>query len=304
MITSRNFRLACCLTIAAAAIPTAHAAVNYVSLGGPATGGLALANYKNSTTQDGIENKTGGNGLAQYPNFQIPTGYTNAGRWTAIVTSPQSTSTNYATKFSNAFYGGSPITVHNQTVTDADHSTMSAGLIGYDTSALTGFGTETIPLSGLTINFDTYQWDGYTASGWNTGVGNVNISPFSTVHTIYNEGGGAGNAAGFYNISLTNATGTGLTFVDGQLTSMDISGTLNVLMQIGNFPGFGSATFTGTFSTSGLNYAFDVKDTETVAVFTGINMIMDRAGTAFVIPEPSSLLLGALGLLAAVRRRR
>lgn len=283
---------------ACAFVHSASAATQYLSLGGPATGYLAISNYKNSTDQAGIEGT--GNGLPDYPNYEIPTGQANAGRWTAIITATPSSTADY----SPLYNGVSGVTVNNLVIDDPNYSTLSAGLISYDDSSLTGIGTETISVAALTFNFDIYQWDGYTANGWNTGVGTINISPFSTVQTVYNDGGGAGNAAGFYNLSLANVTGTGLTFQDGELISMDIDADLSVLMRIGNFPGAGSATFTGSFSVDGFDYAFDLNDTRSVAVFSGIHMVMNRAGTVSSVPEPSTFVLGGLGLAALLYRRR
>ncbi len=281
-------------SLCALGAPAADAAIKYVDLAGPATGYLAIANFKNSPTKEGIEGI--GNGLPAYPNYLIPAGSTNAGRYTAIVASPMAPGADYS-----PFFGG---TINNATTVDANHSTMSAGLIGFDDSSLTGIGAETLPVSALNFNFDTLSWDGTTANGWEVFDSPVNISPFSAIHTDYNAGGGAGNASVIYNLSLSNITGNGLSFQDGQLVSMDIAGTLSVMMRIGNFPFAGSVTFTGDFSTSGLGYQFDLDDTESIAIFTGIHMIMNRAGTASVIPEPAAALLGGLGALALFRRRR
>ncbi len=293
-----------------AASPGLHAAIQYIDLGGPATGYLAVSNFKNSTTQLGIENKEFGNGLGDYPNYLIPAGQTTAGRWTAIIASPQFSGADYSPLY--AYNGVNPgdVTVNNLTVSDTNYATMSAGLIGFDDSLLSGTGTETIPVEALTFNFDTYLWDGKTGGdqgGWTAFTTPLYISPFSPIYTDYNDGSGAGNASLYYNLSLSNVTGGGLTFVDGQLVSMDINATLSVLARAGyitNLSETGGVTFAGAFTANGLNYAFDVDDTQSILFWSGIHMVMNRAGTASVIPEPSAALLGALGLLALLRRRR
>lgn len=277
----------------------------YLDLGGPASGYIAVVNFKNSASQDGIENKNGEtNGLPDYPNYQIPTGQTNAGVWTAIIVSPQFSGADFS-----ALYGNDPgVTVNNLVINDPNYATMSAGLIGFDKSLLTGVGTEIISVADLTFNFDTYNWDGKTANGWTVFDSPVNISPFSPVYTEYNDGGGAGNAGLVYNLSVSNVTGTGVTFQDGVLVSLDIDADLSVLLRAGYIPNpteaFG-ATFTGTFSASGLDYQFNVDETQSAFIISNAHMVMNRAGTVSVVPEPSTYaLLGGLVLAGALWVRR
>lgn len=288
-----------------------------IDLGGTATGYLAVSNFKNSATQNGIEGKdssgissAGHNGLPDYPNYLIPAGQPTAGVWTGIIASPQNAAADYSPLY--AYNGVAPgsVFVGNQTITDANHATMSAGRISYNDSLLTGSGTEVIPVSALTFNFDTYAWDGKTTGDggpWTVAGVPSNpyyISPFSPIYTVYNDGSGAGNASLAYNISLSNVTGSGLTFVDGELASMDIDGDLTVLAKVGYV--FGpSLTFTGDFSASGLDYAFDVDDTQSGFLWTGIHMVMNRAGSLpGAVPEPSAAILAGVACVALGASRR
>lgn len=287
----------------------AQAATVSIELDGPATGFLAINNFKNSGTQAGIEGNNpdgtfnpGHNGLPDYPNFQIPPGFTSEGVWSAVIASPQSSASDYASAFSSAFYGGSALTVNNQTITQPDFSTLSAGVIEYDDSLVSLTGTSTIPVGDLSFDFNTFAWDGNVTPAV-TGdprsnfdapyadPGNeIMISPFSAVFTPYNDGSGSGNAQTFYQISLSNVTGSGLTFSDGVLVDMDIQGEALIKLFVAPFFTFGSADFTGTFSTSGLGYAFDVSGTEGLAIFSGINLLMNREGS---VTPPNSVVVTA-----------
>ncbi|MEM9913869.1 MAG: PEP-CTERM sorting domain-containing protein [Planctomycetota bacterium] len=316
-----NFKLGLATSLAATLIATTTQAAEYVDLGGPATGFLGVNNFKNSSTQNGIEGKDSGgnpsgshNGLPDYANFQIPTGFTNAGVYTAIIASPQSTANDY-TAFLDTFYGGSSATINNQTVTQSGAANFSAGRIDYDNGLVSSTGTSTIGVGDLTLDFNTFEWDGSingdggdaTSTGDNNSFmvsgGPYMISPFSPVFTPYNDGSGAGNAAIFYEISVDNLSGTGLTFTDGELTSMDITGDLDIGLRLGQAPFFPPTVFSGTFTASGLDYEFDAQGTQNVAFFSGINLLMNRAGTASVVPEPASLALLGLGGLALLGRR-
>lgn len=292
---------------------SAQAATVSIELGGPATGFLAINNFKNSATQDGIEgNNPDGtfnpdhNGLPEYPNFQIPPGFTNEGVWSAVIASPQSSASDYASAFSSTFYGDTALTVNNQDITQPDFSTLSAGVIEYDDSLVSLTGTSIIPVGDLSFDFNTFAWDGNVTPAV-TGdprsnfdapyadPGNeIMISPFSTVFTPYNDGSGSGNAQVFYQISLSNVTGNGLTFTDGVLTDMDIQGEVLIEMFVAPFFAFGSADFTGTFATSGLGYAFEVSGTETLAFFSGINLLMNREG--IVVPPNSAAVTASVGV--------
>ncbi|WP_309380349.1 PEP-CTERM sorting domain-containing protein [Cerasicoccus frondis] len=299
---------------ASAALATTASALSYVDLGGPANGYLALTNFKSSSSQNGIEGLDGSgnpspshNGLPDYPNYQAPAGYYNEGNYIAIITSPLDTTNDYS-GISTNFYGGTPLTINNLTTTQANASTMSAGHIIFDESVLTGVGTETIGVGDLTFDFDIYQWDGFTTGDGGpfevTGAPEY-ISPFSPIYTVYNDGSGAGNAQIYYNISIANVTGAGLTFVDGELDSMDIEGDLSVAATTA-FSSALSAEFTGTFSATETSYAFDVVDTQSIFIFNNLNMLFNREGEVSVVPEPSTyaMIAGLVVLAGAIVIRR
>ncbi|MEM9366168.1 MAG: hypothetical protein AAGD07_09235 [Planctomycetota bacterium] len=315
--------------------PVARA--EYIDLGGPATGFLAVSNLKSSATQNEIEAKNpdgsfnpSHNGLPDYPNFEVPAGFNGAGLYTAIIASPQSTANDYST-FLNTFFPGTSPTINNQIVTQSDASTLSAGRIDYDAAPFLDInGNGVVPISALTFDLNTFEWDGsLNGDGGFTGLptpgpnadnpasvagGPFMISPFSPAPTIYNDSNGFGNAAIFYEIAVTPTAGSGLTFVNGELVSMDITGDLLVGLKLGQAPAFPAVLFgqgedanpKGTFTASGLDYQFDLVDTESAVIFNGINMLFNRAGTASVVPAPT-VGLGLAQLLASallMRRRR
>jgi len=305
-------------------IGAAAQASDFVDLAGPATGFFAVSNVKNSTTQNGIEGKDingnfnpSHNGLPDYPNYQIPTGFSNPGVWSAIIASPQSTANDYAA-FLEAFYPGESITVNNQTITQSDFSTFSSGRIDYDNALVAGLGIENVPVSALTFNFNTYAWDGdidsaqtgYAGSNWNnpniTDLDPLFISPFSPVYTPYNDGSGLGNAGQGYLITIDNVTGNGLTFVNGQMTAMDFTGDLTVQAlnlafvdpdapseNIFSLENAVVVTATGTLSTDDpdnplnpLDYHFDIIDTVAGGFFAAVNVYADQAGTVEIDALP------------------
>ncbi|MEM9187107.1 MAG: hypothetical protein AAGB00_11485 [Planctomycetota bacterium] len=297
-------RIAALLVVANAV--SAAWAERFVDLGGPATGYLAISNFKNSATQDGIENKNGEtNGLPGFPNYQLapadPQDPESVGLFTAIIALPQSTASDYSgfAGFSTGFSGGS-FTVNNQSVTQPRFSSVSAGRIEYDNSLVTGSGVEQVGIVDLTFNFDTLAYDG--SRGGDAG----NVSPFSPIGTLFNDGSAFGNAAVYYNLSLSNVTGSGLTFQDGELVSMDIDADLTVATTSAFLTAFPAVNYTGAFNASGLNYSFSVNQQQDFPfnVFTDVNMIFNRAGTASVVPEPGAAgWLVGLFLIRAGRRR-
>ncbi len=276
--------LACGLA-SLAIVPVASAVI--VDLGGPdAVGYIALTNFKNwGTATDAV------NGLPDYPYYQVPPGDPNAGVFTSVIAGPLSAASDYS-----PINGG----VQNASVTQFGFGTFSSGQLSFADGLLTGSGVEVIAPGNLVFDFDTFDYDG--AKGGVAGP----ISPLSPIQTPYNDGGGSGNAAVWYNLSVSNLSGAGLTFVDGILGSADLSADLNVQATSALSPAL-TQGFAGTLTLSGLDYAFAVDATEDFpAVFTDVRLFMNRTGSLSVIPEPSTyaLLVSALALGLACRRNR
>jgi|GEM_PF-1216252 len=146
---------------------------------------------------------------------------------------------------------------------------FNLGDITYDSSLLTGFGTETLAISDFSLSVDRDDFD--------FNVLNTDTTPGTWVGFPYYYWG-LDNA---YTLTVDNLTGAGLSFDEGVLVSMDFMGDAKVTA-------FGQ-DWEGTFTASGLDVTYDVNDANSISGFGDLNIIMDRSGT--VIPEPNSLLL-------------
>lgn len=273
--------------VIALSCPLVAATVN-VEIGGESTGYLAMANVKN----------WGSESAASHPDNSIYPYFfdSGSGLWKSIAVGGLSSANDYSLV--------TGATVAGSGLTQPDFTTFSAGFLNYDNSSITGVGVETIPVSGITLNL-------------NTGAGlNANASVFSPYGSAYNRGSGFGNFGWTYVMSTSALTGSGLTFTDGQLTSIDFTAALGVIVRFGNNAAFTfkeggvDAVYSGTLAFSGNQYAFDLDVTKTVSsvlgTLTDTHMVFNRQGSiAAVVPEPSSaLLIGGSAVLILLPRRR
>lgn len=206
------------------------------------------------------------------------------------------------------------LVIPEQFTTQSDYSSLSAGTITYDDSVLTGVGTEYIAAGDLALNFN-----------------NAGFSPF---FSPYNTGGGNGNFQVATILKASDVTGTGLTFTDGVLSSIDLDANLQIIAQLWSpaqgqahanlptvddiveFPPFVTARpFEGSFSISGNTYTFDVNGQGGVTFIVDdsryATIAFNRTGTidaVVAVPEPSTYAMMGAGLavlgLGALRRRR
>ncbi|CAL1125565.1 unnamed protein product [Cladocopium goreaui] len=199
------------------------------------TGVLSMSNLKNWATEPDIVTQS------PYPYFYD----SGAGLWKSIAAEPLSPTTTYVEEGS--------FTVVNKILSDADFSTRSSGTIDYDDGPLTGSGPETVGAGDVSFTFNE---DGF--------------SPF---YSPNNAGSGFGNFGWAYVITANNISGTGLSFVDGQLVSIDLTADINILVQFGDNPALvfneagpstAPAVYAGSLNITGNSFAFDVDVTKAV----------------------------------------
>jgi len=166
---------------------------------------------------------------------------------------------------------------------DADFSSFDIGTVGYDDLLLTGTGVETIDPSGFSLALDASDFDPDPAR--------FPLNEFPIEFTL----------------DATSVSGTGLTFEDGTLTSIDFVAdvTLGSLALRGSFSG---PDYFGTLTFAGGAFAFDIDGIADVLSFAqNVRVFVNRSGTVAAVPELQLAALVALagfvGLTRPGRRR-
>ncbi len=181
---------------------------------------------------------------------------------------------------------------------DADFADSDIGGFDFDAGLVTGVGVEVVGVNDLTLNLDGAEFESTNRTNLNP----ADVGPFGP--------DGRSNRNEFSNaVTLTpsNLSGTGLTFVDGVLTSIDLTADVSVFAAQDAFGGLGGFTGDGTLTFSNNTFTFDIDDFS--SGFVSARLILNRTATidavgTYVIPEPASLaLLGLTGLMVLRRRR-
>ncbi|MEO1534762.1 MAG: hypothetical protein AAFS11_04265, partial [Planctomycetota bacterium] len=240
------------------ALPAAAEPQSVPFTGSDHTGYLAFINVKNWGTESQL---LAPSGLPDYPYFFNPD--VSGGVWSSIIAEPLSSESVYPI--------GAGTAVLNTGITDPDFSTRSAGEITYDDAPLAGVGTELVVPEDLT----------FTIAG----------ESFSSLNSVHNTGGGVGNAGWTYVISIDNPTGAGLTVVDGEPVSLDVSAgvTIQVLFA-GQAPL--ANMYTGTVTFAGDSFLFDIDVTQDtpspLGLLSDTRLIFNRTGTIDAIAASAS----------------
>ena len=249
--------------------------------GSDATGYTSLTGVNNEFG----ETYTGTGKGFEYPYYWNP----DKGYWEVIVAEGLSADSSYAQE--------SQYSVQGKTVTDADFSQFNVGSITYSDSLITGVGTETIGIADLTLAID--------ASDFN---------PMGTARNVSNE------FAWTYDITASGLTGSGLTFVNGELTDINLQADLAIDVKfLGSIklnwdtPST-SLVQAASFNISGDQLSFSLDQIASAPVtpvgsVTDARLILNRAGTidavrAVPVPAAAWLFLSSLTGLAVVGRRR
>jgi len=220
------------------------------------------------------------------------------GAYRTIAANPLSASSIYPMENETDSNGNLHV-VENKTVTDADFNIFNLGTIDYDDSGLTSTGVEVIGVSALTLTLSSDEFDSWSSPHNDAAAPSI------------------GNYAFGYELTASGFTGTGLTFTNGVLTSIDLQADMNVEARFtdGGFlnfvlsPGYNQLA---SFNISGnqIWYDFDQNGPIQASALGPIDarMIINRGGTLdTVVPVPAAVWLfgsGLLGLVAFARRRR
>jgi len=295
-------RTCCQLVIfyAVAILPVVSQAASFQLTGNDATGALNLVGFDNEINEPSAtppSSQTTGSSHG-FPYFQYvfhpdnPDSFNDyEGLWSIIVSSHTVIDAAYYESvlvkagMSPDILGDISLTV-NTTVAHPNPANFNLGTLGFDESLLTGSGLEILAPHQFTL--------GLTRDDYSFNVLNEDTTPGSWVGFPYYYWG-----VDDYSFAISSMSGTGLTFQDGDLSSMDFVVDLEIISPSLPTPWEGTLTFTGNA------WEFDVNDINT-SLLGDIQILMDRSGTLDLsaIPEPSTGLLAFLAsALFALRRR-
>ena len=188
---------------------------------------------------------------------------------------------------------GTPGATFIEAVTeDADFESTDIGQIDFDSALLTGVGAEFIGPGDLTLLLDGAEFTSKNRDPSFQGGANQAADGRSNNNEFAND----------VTFVPGIASGTGLTYVDGVLQSIDL--VVPVEVSTGQIA-FGGAGFAanGTLTFSGNTFAFDVD--EVTSGFFASRVILNRSGViSAVVPEPTSVALLMVGGLACHFRQR
>ncbi|MEN1680584.1 MAG: hypothetical protein AAGJ46_13425 [Planctomycetota bacterium] len=303
--------LAAVALLASSMAANTHAAT--VSLaGGNADGYLAIVgfNQEGNTTLDAISRDPTDAKFFDYPAYVNPT---NAANIFIMSVEPYRFGLTYPDPLHLPIGGGAlesvgtlqpagtPGATFIEAVTeDADFAETDIGGLDFNPSVLSAVGVEVVPPTALSFNLNSSEFQSTNRTDLTSTPSDT--PPFGpSGRTNFNE------FANNPEIVASNPTGTGLTFVDGVLTSIDL--TVDVVVNTRQV-GFGGAGFNGaagSLTFSGNSFAFDVDDV--VGGFFASRILLNRSGTvdavgALTVPEPTSVTFALLVTAATASRRR
>ncbi|MEM9790725.1 MAG: hypothetical protein AAF842_10000 [Planctomycetota bacterium] len=153
---------------------------------------------------------------------------------------------------------------------DADFGDFDIGFIEYDDASLTGVGTEFIPAASLSLSLDGTEFEGINRTDLASTP--ADVPPFGPDgRSNFNE------AATSVGITALTATGTGLTFVDGVLESIDL--TTSITVSVAGAAGQPGGNVTGSLTFDGFGFEFDVDGQASTFFAQDVRVLLNRSGT-------------------------
>ncbi|MEM9660947.1 MAG: hypothetical protein AAF937_01410 [Planctomycetota bacterium] len=277
--------LAVGLLLAACGVASAQNVVSFDLSGDDADGYLATVNLnqEGNQTLQGISRDPMDPKFFDYPAFINPDLPTNV--WIMYVEPyrfgldyPDPLYPNAAGGFSSvgplspASDAGLPgVTFIDAVTEDPDFSIFNVGSIEFDADGVSATGTAIVAPEDVTISFDATEFQS---------TNRVEIIAGSDLPPFGPEGRSNRNeAANVVTISQIEATGTGLIFTDGLLTSIDLIVAIEVDAVGAAFPaGFG-LTVPGTLTIAGDQLAFDADGLDSTPFASDVRLILNRSGT-------------------------
>ncbi|MEM9083986.1 MAG: hypothetical protein AAGB34_10360, partial [Planctomycetota bacterium] len=167
--------------------------------------------------------------------------------------------------------GNEGVTFIEATAEDLDFSEFNIGTIEFDASTLAGSGLETVPVTEISLTLDGTE---FKSTNRTEIIAGADFPPFGP--------GGRSNrneAANRVDLSADGFDGTGLTFVDGILTSIDFEADATINTGGTAFPPNFGFEVTGTLTFSGASFAFDIDGTDSALFAQNVRIVLNRTGT-------------------------
>lgn len=309
MLTRRNFfggtrtgRTAGCCVILGLLSVSARAEIREVSLSGSdGEGYLALVgfNQEGNTTLDGLNRNPGDAKFFDYPAYVNPDIPSNIYvmsvepyRFGLSFPDPlHPTGPAAFAEVGDLQPAGTPGATFIEAITeDADFADFDLGVLTYDDTTLTGFGVETIGTEGISLDLDGSEFQSTNRTELLAGA---DAAPFGP------EGRSNRNEfANTVSLEADNFSGTGLTFSDGVLTSIDFTADAAVEVALAAIPTI-PLRAEGTLTFAENTFAFDIDGQDSLlTVVTGARLLLNRSGSLQL--EPPTALAGDFDASGAV----
>ncbi|MEM7304462.1 MAG: hypothetical protein AAF372_02920 [Pseudomonadota bacterium] len=194
---------------------------------------------------------------------------------------------------------------------DGNFNQFNIGSINYDDSTVTGVGQEVIGVADITLTLDGSEFR--STNRTDLDGTDSDVPPFGPEgRSNFNE------FANTVTLEATNLVGTGLTFQDGVLVSIDFTATatVNAVQAAFNGTPLESMPFTGTgtLTFAGDSFNFDIDDQSSLGPISDLRLILNRSGTIaavqssapsqVAVPIPAFAFLITFIILAGFGLRR